>query len=292
MWRTAPGDLNCYGLAFNKFLLPAFFKEGWRALLKGEWPIIRGDFDAFVLSEKEGWKGNFIKEDLVSATINLFAAGLVGGILLLSGCERGAQNMYDQPKDEPLEASRFFADGQSSRPLVPGTVAQDTGAFAGPSSGRAGQTNTLINPDVGLPLPVTPQVAELGQGRFKVPRIEPLVVPVLVTLQLLKRGQERFNIYCSPCHSHAGDGLGMVVMRGFQPPPSYHTYRLRSAPDGYLYSVITHGHGAGMFSYAERVTPEDRWAIVAYIRALQLSQHATFNDVPEQERPKLQGAGK
>jgi mono/diheme cytochrome c family protein len=108
-----------------------------------------------------------------------------------------------------------------------------------------------------------------------------------VTLGLLERGQERFRIYCTPCHSELGDGHGVVVQRGFPPPPSYHIDRLREAPVQHFYDVMTNGYGA-MYSFADRVQPEDRWAIAAYIRALQHSQHATLADVPLEQRGALQ----
>lgn len=107
-----------------------------------------------------------------------------------------------------------------------------------------------------------------------------------VTLALLRRGRERFDIYCAPCHSPVGDGLGRIVQRGFPAPPSYHSDRLRAAPDDHYYDVITHGYGA-MYPYASRVAPADRWAIIAYIRALQLSQHATLADVPPRQRARM-----
>ncbi|HZL91527.1 MAG TPA: cytochrome c, partial [Pirellulaceae bacterium] len=110
-------------------------------------------------------------------------------------------------------------------------------------------------------------------------------VPVEITRELLLRGQDRFNIFCSPCHARTGMGNGMIVQRGFRKPPSYHSERLRSAPAGHFFDVMTHGFGA-MPSYA-RIEPQDRWAIVAYIRVLQLSQNATIDDVPESERSKL-----
>ena len=150
------------------------------------------------------------------------------------------QRMDDQPKYEALEAADAFPDDQSARPRVPGTVAQNEPLLTG-------------IPDEN-PLPIT--------------------------LSLLQRGRERFDIYCSPCHGRLGDGEGMIVQRGFPHPPSYHSQRLREAPDGHFFSVITHGYGA-MYSYAARVPPEDRWAIVAYIRALQLSQHAAIAELPE-----------
>ena len=107
-----------------------------------------------------------------------------------------------------------------------------------------------------------------------------------LTLALLRRGQERFRIYCTPCHSERGDGNGMVVQRGFPPPPSYHTDRLRQAPVQHFYDVITNGYGA-MYGFADRVQPTDRWAIAAYIRALQRSQNATLADVPADMREAL-----
>jgi mono/diheme cytochrome c family protein len=130
-------------------------------------------------------------------------------------------------------------------------VAAAGGAFAGTSSGRVG--------------------AELESDRAKAEAAKTMPYPV--TMQLLRRGQDRFNIYCEPCHSPIGDGDGMVARRGFPHPPSYHIDRLRAAPDRHFYDVMTQGYGV-MRSYADRVAPEDRWAIVAYIRALQLSQYA------------------
>jgi hypothetical protein len=168
--------------------------------------------------------------------------------------------MHDQPRYEPYETSTFFADGQSARPLVPGTVARgqrqmDTPLYTGKVAGRLVDT---------VPLPMTRQV--------------------------LTRGRERYNIYCTPCHDHAGTGEGMVVRRGFRRPPSFHLERLREAPAGHFFDVMTHGFGA-MADYATQLTPQDRWAVVSYIRALQLSQHATLEDVPEPERQRLLGAG-
>jgi mono/diheme cytochrome c family protein len=118
------------------------------------------------------------------------------------------------------------------------------------------------------------------------PDSTPLEVPP-VTRALLERGQERYRIYCTPCHSELGDGHGMIVERGFPAPPSYHIDRLREASPQYFYDVITHGHGA-MYSFADRVQPRDRWAIAAYIRALQRSQRASLSDVPAPERGSLQ----
>ena len=110
--------------------------------------------------------------------------------------------------------------------------------------------------------------------------------PFPITRQVLERGRERFDIYCSPCHGRTGEGNGMIVQRGFPAPPSYHIDRLRKAPVGHFFDVITQGYGV-MYSYAQRVEPDDRWAIAAYVRALQLSRNATLANVPPQDRAKL-----
>jgi mono/diheme cytochrome c family protein len=110
--------------------------------------------------------------------------------------------------------------------------------------------------------------------------------PFVITKKDLERGQDRFNIYCTPCHDYTGGGRGMIVQRGFPPPPSYHIDRLREAPAGHFFDVMTNGLGA-MYSYAARISPEDRWRIAAYIRALQLSQHASPAQLSEEERRKL-----
>ncbi len=183
--------------------------------------------------------------------------GLLGLVAMsVAGCHT---DMWRQPKHEPLDASEFFADGQASRPLLPGTIARDhlreDGAFF--------------------------TGAENGKWLDK--------IPVEVTKDLVKRGQERYDIYCSPCHGRTGDGKGMIALRGFQlkrPVGNYHTDRLRKMPVGHFYDVITNGYGA-MYSYASRVEPQDRWAIVAYIKALQLSQNATVEDADAEGKAKL-----
>jgi len=185
--------------------------------------------------------------------------GLLSACLLsVGGCR---QDMYDQPKYEPLEASSFFENGQSSRPLVAGTVAR-------------GQLRIDDH---------------FYQGKIGDKFVE--TFPFQVDRSVLERGRERFDIFCSPCHGRVADGQGMIVKRGFSAPPSLHLDRLREAPVGHFYDVITHGHGA-MYSYASRVPPRDRWAIAAYIRALQLSQHAALADVPTAERARLEGAAR
>jgi mono/diheme cytochrome c family protein len=164
--------------------------------------------------------------------------------------------MHNQPKYIPLRASDFFSDGSSARPLVDDTVArgtlQDDRAFYTGKDGAA-----LVDT---LPFPLTKEV--------------------------LDRGEQRFNIYCAPCHDRSGRGQGMIVRRGYRQPPSYHIDRLRQAPIGHFFDVMTNGFGA-MPDYRAQVQPRDRWAIAAYIRALQVSQNAREADVPPQDRPKL-----
>ena len=164
--------------------------------------------------------------------------------------------MYDQPRYEPLEKTSFFSDGRSSRPAVPGTVAR----------GRLDESDHLYR---GM---VDGKPAE--------------AFPFAVTSAVLARGRERFEIYCTPCHGRTGDGDGMVVERGMRRPPSFHIERLRLAPPGYFFDVITKGFGA-MYDYSDRIAAEDRWAIAAYVRVLQRSQNATIADVPSEERTKL-----
>lgn len=164
------------------------------------------------------------------------------------GCRRNP-DMAEQPKYLPYQPSEFFADGSSARPIVEGTVSRD--------ENRVG---TLLYTGM-----INGKLAD--------------AFPFPITAADMRRGQERFNIYCSVCHGRLGDGRGMIVQRGFKQPPSFHEQRLREAPAGHFYDVITHGYG-GMYSYAARVNSEDRWRIVAYIRALQLSQDAQTADVP------------
>jgi len=164
----------------------------------------------------------------------------------LLGCR---QDMHDQPRFKPLAESDFYPDLRSARTPVDGTVAR--GQLHEDSYLYTGKFGN--NPGDYMPFPVTADV--------------------------LARGRERFNIYCAPCHSRLGDGNGMIVQRGFRAPPSYHTERLRKAPLGYFFDVMTNGFGA-MPEYATQIPPRDRWCIVAYIRALQLSQGATMGDVP------------
>jgi mono/diheme cytochrome c family protein len=173
-----------------------------------------------------------------------------------AGCR---QDMHNQPKLKPLAASDFFVDGRGSRPLPEGTVARghlnaDDQLYTGKVDGQL--TNLL-------PFPATRAV--------------------------LKRGQDRFNVYCTPCHGPSGAGNGMIVQRGLKAPPSFHIERLRTSPVGYFFDVMTNGFGA-MQDYRAQIATEDRWAIAAYIRALQLSQHAPLADVPADKRSELEGA--
>lgn len=166
--------------------------------------------------------------------------------LLMSGCGR---NMYDQPSVRLYQETPFFPDGTSSRPIPEGTVSRDRGA---------------IEPSF---------FTGLDEGGLRT------TIPFELTLEVLQRGQERYNIYCAPCHNYNGDGLGIIVQRGMVQPASFHEQRLRESPVGYFYNAITNGFGR-MYSYASRIPPHDRWAISAYIKALQLSQYASFDDIP------------
>lgn len=199
-------------------------------------------------------------------------------LTLLVGCDR--LDMYDQPRYEPLEASNFFADGLSARPHVEGTIPrgglrEDEGLYTGK------QGNDFVSQ---IPRAAYRAVYDRNAQRFSKPFDD--AEPAELRQVLLERGRERFNIYCSVCHGRTGDGDGMIVQRGFRRPPTYHSERLRQSADGHFFDVITTGFGA-MVSYANRIEVEDRWAIVAYIRALQLSQHASLDDLSSDERTKL-----
>ena len=172
---------------------------------------------------------------------------------LATGCR---QDMHDQPRLEPLEASTFFADGRASRPQVEGTMArgqlqEDELFFTGRVGGK------LVNE---LPMPLSHA--------------------------LLVRGRERYEIFCTPCHARTGNGRGMVVQRGFPPAASFHEQRLRDQPVSYVFDVLTNGFGR-MRSYAAQIPPADRWAIAAYVRALQLSQNAPVSGLSPEDRRLL-----
>jgi mono/diheme cytochrome c family protein len=197
---------------------------------------------------------------------------------LIAGCDR--HDMYDQPRYEPLEASSFFRDGLSARPRVEGTIPrgglrEDQAYYTGKENGK------LIR---GIPEPAYRAIFDRDPQTFKQPYEE--TKPAEIRRALLERGRERFYIHCSVCHGRTGDGNGMIVLRGFRKPPSYHIDRLRQVPAGHIFDVMSHGFGA-MSSYASRIDIDDRWAIVAYVRALQLSQSALFEDVPTELRNDL-----
>lgn len=200
-------------------------------------------------------------------------------VIGLGGCDR--LDMYDEPRYEPLEASRLFRDGMSARPQVPGTIArgllhEDTVFYTGLDAGR---------PIAAIPESVGRQLFERQHGESST------ATPSEAELRrlTLERGRERFNIYCAACHGRTGDGGGMIVQRGFRRPPDYDVERLRNAPSGHFFDVITHGFGA-MPAFANRIDPIDRWAITAYIRALQLSRRAAPDDVPPDARAELEGS--
>jgi mono/diheme cytochrome c family protein len=184
--------------------------------------------------------------------IRICALYLLG--VVVSGCR---QDMHDQPKYVPLRQSAFFNDERSARPVVEGTVAR----------GQLHEDELMYT--------------------GKVKGEDAALFPMAVDATVMARGQQRFNIYCSPCHGRTGQGDGMIVRRGYRHPPSLHQDRLRNAPVGHFFDVMTNGFGA-MPDYASQIKAEDRWAIIAYIRALQLSEHATLDDVPPADRSRIQ----
>jgi hypothetical protein len=163
--------------------------------------------------------------------------------------------MANQPKNRPLSPSEFFDDGRSERPLVENTVAR----------GSIAEDELFVPKD---------------SNNFPLP----------VNRELLQRGEERYKIFCTPCHGLQGDGNGMIAMRGMKHPPSFHQERLRQAPNGYFFNTITNGFGA-MYGYSAQIPPRDRWAIIAYVRALQLSRNAKVADLPAELRDKLSQGG-
>ena len=184
--------------------------------------------------------------------ISLCAAAI---LFLSGGCRYLKQDMANQPKNRPLSPSDFFDDGRSERPLVENTVAR----------GSIADDELFVPKD---------------SNNFPLP----------VNRELLERGEERYKIFCTPCHGLQGDGNGMVAMRGMKHPPTFHQDRLRQAPNGYFYDNITNGFGA-MYGYSAQIPPHDRWAIIAYVRALQLSRNAKVADLPGELREKLNQVG-
>ena len=181
---------------------------------------------------------------------------LLAGCCAFAGCERTMKDMYVQPRLGPDAASPLWADGKGSRPPPPGSVPVAMGDLARTSSGRQGRDE--LDARAAAEAASTPPPAGLA---------------------LLERGRSRYDVACAPCHSVVGDGDGMIVRRGFPRAPSFHQARLREVPDRHLFDVIGQGHGV-MPSYADRMTAPDRWAVVAYVRALQLSQDAPVAALP------------
>ena len=188
----------------------------------------------------------------------------VGCAVLLTGCR---QDMHNQPRYKPLAGTDFFGDGRSARPEVDGTIPW-------------GRQSATAQPD--------PAFLRIDQAHYlgKVNGEDVDYFPFAITRADLDRGQQRFNIYCAPCHSRIGDGNGMIVRRGYRQAASYHTEKLIKAPVGHFYDVMTNGWGA-MPSYASRIEPDDRWRIAAYIRVLQLSEDASLDMVPADHRGDL-----
>lgn len=194
---------------------------------------------------------------------------MVASLALATGCR---QKMYDTPRYDPYEPSGFYEDSLSMRPIEEGTVSRTGGWYDL-------DTNPYYSEDGSF---LTARDAPVDYGEHLVDAL-----PFAATEQVLRRGRQQFDIYCSPCHGRTGYGYGMIVQRGLRMPVSFHSERLREAPLGHFYNVITNGYGA-MYSYKARVSPEDRWAIVAYIQALQLSQHAELSDIPADRRQEME----
>jgi mono/diheme cytochrome c family protein len=181
------------------------------------------------------------------------SAWTAGLLMLLTACR---QDMHTEPRYQPLAETSFFGDQRSARPMVEGTVARGHLRID-----EARYTGKLDGEDI---------------DQFPIP----------IAKADIERGENRFNVYCTPCHGRTGEGNGMVVLRGFRQPPSYYSDRLVNAPVGHYFDVVTNGFGA-MPSYASRIQTDDRWRVIAYIRALQLSESASVNDVPADQRQNL-----
>jgi hypothetical protein len=187
---------------------------------------------------------------------SFLTALVLSSVLAFAGCENTLrQDMANQPRQNPLSPAKIFPDGRSERPPIENTVARGS----------------------------------LEDDALLVPK-DSNVFPVPITAELLERGRERYGIYCTPCHGLQGDGNGMVALRGMKHPPSYHQDRLRQVPHGYIYDVITNGFGS-MYGYSAQVPPRDRWAIVAYLRALQLSRNVKVAELPAELRGKFTAGG-
>jgi mono/diheme cytochrome c family protein len=207
---------------------------------------------------------------------------LSAAFYLLVGCQ---QQMAVQPSPRPDRVNSFFPDGETTRPLVPGTVARGhlhwgQPVFTGTAPGE---------PDVRTLL--AERIAAEARGNFKAASKNPELdaFPFPIDRQTLKLGQNRYMIYCIVCHDALGTGHGKIVERGYTPPPSFHTEELRKAPPGHFFTVITYGHGS-MPDYRQQIPPRQRWAIAAYVKALQLSQHFPEKELPADLRARLEAA--
>jgi cytochrome c553 len=191
--------------------------------------------------------------------MKIFVFKMIFALVILCTLTACRRDMFHQPKSNALRESDFFPDGMASRPIPPHTVTR--GDLQNDEAFYTGMIGT--NPVMTFPFPITREI--------------------------LERGRQRFTISCVPCHGETGEGNGIVVQRGFPAPPSYHIERLRNAPAGHFFDVMTRGYGV-MFSLASRIPPEDRWDIAAYIRALQFSEHATLAEMPTNEIARLNRA--
>jgi hypothetical protein len=247
----------------------------------------------------------------------ILAVPIAATLMGAAGCDRQMRfspvDMWNRSRYKPLEPEPFFADGSSTRPQVPGTVARgelriDEVMYAGRRAGTG--TAPLTSTGGGNSMDPTTGNGGSAGGRTTVSvngnRVlgggngvdravgdnllgdDPTLAtnfPFPITKDILVQGEEQFNVFCSPCHSRAGDGRGMIVERGFSAPPSFHIDRLRNAPVGHYFDVITHGYGA-MYSYASRIEPRDRWAIIAYIRLMQAQRVKSGDREPQYDTPR------
>jgi mono/diheme cytochrome c family protein len=224
---------------------------------------------------RDGWRGQG------NGARSVFCLLLVSCLLAAAGCRR---DMQDQPKMKPFRSSTFFRDGLSSRPPIEGTVArgfmkEDTEFFTGKKAGKSSAVSSANAAAIPAETPAGPQPSATAGGALKGAAAYPddvEVFPLPVTKEVVTRGKERYEIFCTACHGLTGNGDGMIVRRGFRRAASFNDDRLRQAPVGHFFDAITNGWGA-MPSYAPQIPPFDRWAIVAYIRALQMSQQSQLN---------------
>jgi len=288
---SSPG-VYAWGTVQTKTILPARFSGllDVAALAKSWWlkptqsPVNGADEDSISRTANPGvnaWareKGSFVFETAprrFAVTQSMRMAALA--VVVLAGCQ---QKMAKQPKYLPLSESSFFGDGRSERPIVPGTVARGSLETESP------EFQGLRSPPAeGAPPPTSFGTIGIDSTPEQLRKAYLDEFPIPINRETLARGQQRFTIYCAVCHGTLGDGKGTIVERGFTRPPTYHSDRLRQAPVGYLFNVATHGFGA-MPALDSQIPPRDRWAIVAYVRALQLSQHSPLKDLPQDEQDR------